>query len=1013
MPYKPFKVENSEGTLFRYRKAAVVLAGSTAAPTDSPTPRSVTILSGEDDDDFDDDALATVDITTLNPRCFYNGVPAHRLCKMESHRAMGGAYSECQTDAGGNTESSGSCSARCKDQLLSSKTLELLTDLEEMEQCLYRWGVASECKDQGVGRYTASAYTDWIVFYSEVKARGLVALCSTPDVIVELINAGEDSCPEDVAARVNGAWTDTVISACMVANQYESTEPYKTAIPSTTQDMFFDTDSDSTAMDKWCNANCNDNPPVCPTSHCQQTPIRSAKAKCSPGCQVHLQTPAFQVMEGSSEVKCLTYMLQPEVTASLSQDTISFISNNADDISECASSAGTRIPGFAAGKCTSKGMAVDCSGNGVCEEDVRRGRFVEEDLFTAVCNCNQGYIGKFCDKTVAVSEIQKNFETCTASDCGQNGNFVQCQPVSFGGEEVQLPVCACVGDFFGEKCGLSSADVEKQNQEKAQTVELLKSIEDIKKTKLTVCNGAINRFECPNTDALEQSMRGKCVPKLLDCYLGVTNDDSGDGDGDGDGGGGFAAAAINTDTVKALRTAIESKRDKCVLVSSGEEVGDVALINECAELLAPVRACAGVRCADGSCASECGTSLKKFTTAMCTDATKPVLCADSITCKQSEKECAKIVTYDGCGPGKVACPARPSVCADSLTDCEKEIGCSSDLKFCGFKRIKGTAIMNEENARPEPVCKAECAAEIVEDPEAKEVSFNSADTEEVVIDGSSLSTSTSSRPAMKMRKTSATALTNTLTSGTTATLSVAPVPDSYKQNGPFASQASTLLSAIVSIEPSTAVNVEPGKLEMCFAINDDFSSVDEVQCQEVIDKAAVIYASDTSIDAVFHRYANCKMEYSATDGCFCCTFATHFSVYTVADVAATEASADQLAINAQEVSNAVNPDVGTTAAGNIIADNLATTEASSAAPSEEGASGSGGIIGGVVGALLVIAVVVGAVIMRNKKVTKAPTVELPEVRLTMEGGTVAQADDFATTQNPMGLVAKSSASNVL
>jgi hypothetical protein len=533
---------------------------------------------------------------------------------------------------------------------------------------------------------------------------------------------------------------------------------------------------------------------------------------------------AFRVMEGSSEVKCLTYMLQPGVmtTNILSQDTISFISNNENAIGNCAQASGTRIPGFAAGKCTSKGMAVDCSGKGVCEED-SSGR-----VTLNVCSCNKGFNGKFCGKIADVSEVQRNFRgACAASDCANGGRFIGCQPVDFAGDEVQLPDCECVGGFFGDRCEQTAADVERVNTAKAQTVELSNKLEEVKQTKLTACSEATKPFACPNTDALDASIRGNCVTKLLDCYAATASEDDGDGDGDG-GVGGFAAPSINTDALVAVRRAIETKRDECVRVFSGAEIGDMALINACAELLAPVRACEGRRCADGSCApvaSKCGTGLEEFTTAMCTDATKPVLCADSITCKENEKECAKAVAYNGCGPGKVACPARPSVCGNSVAECEKDIGCTGGLQFCGFKRIKGAAVINEGNARPEAICKAKCDVEIVEDPEAKEFSFSSAATEEVVITGSTgsspLNTTITTRPAMKMRKTSAAALTNKLT-GTTATpsLLVTAVSDSYKQNGPFSNQESTLLSAIISIEPSTAVDVEAGQLEMCFALND-------------------------------------------------------------------------------------------------------------------------------------------------------------------------------------------------
>jgi hypothetical protein len=141
------------------------------------------------------------------------------------------------------------------------------------------------------------------------------------------------------------------------------------------------------------------------------------------------------------------------------------------------------------------------------------------------------------------------------------------------------------------------------------------------------------------------------------------------------------------------------------------------------------------------------------------------------------------------------------------------------------------------------------------------------------------------------------------------------------------------------------------------------------------------------------------MDYSTTDGCFCCTFVTHFSVYTVADVAATEASADQLAINAQQVSNTVNPDIGANAAAYIAAAAVsqkgAPVPATDAEPS--GFLGLGlrleFIIGGLVGALVVIAALAAFVIKRNQA-GKRPATELQEVGEAME-------DRTSFAQNPM------------
>jgi hypothetical protein len=171
----------------------------------------------------------------------------------------------------------------------------------------------------------------------------------------------------------------------------------------------------------------------------------------------------------------------------------------------------------------------------------------------------------------------------------------------------------------------------------------------------------------------------------------------------------------------------------------------------------------------------------------------------------------------------------------------EEIGCANDKKFCGFKRIKGTAVIDEEHARPEPICKNECAAETVEDPEPKTVTFDESAPKATITIGAASNSETglaTTRPAMMLRKTSADALKSTLnTTGTTAaapTIVITPVADSYKQNGPFGGATqSTLLSTIISIEPTSAVDVAPGKLELCFAINDETANTSPEKCQQV------------------------------------------------------------------------------------------------------------------------------------------------------------------------------------
>jgi len=823
-----------------------------------------------------------------------------------------------------------------KKAVFSSDALEFVSNMHELDQCLYRWGVATQCDDEGV---YGSSYVAWINFYRKAQEQDIFETCSEPDFEVVKIQVGAQSCSGAVGQNVNSAWQTTLVTKCKAQTE-------------------------------------------------------SAESECSPTCIEALKSKAFQAMEGQDEVECLQALVQGDVKAAtigMSQDTVDFIARNTDAMALCAASSGTRIPGLVAGKCTSKGMAEDCAGNGVCEEESSDG--VDTEF---VCVCNEGFAGKYCQKTAEKSEVFTKYEEACPETCPDGGtpqgggDVVICEPVDFAGEEVKIPLCECAAGFFGESCEKSADNVRKENEAQLQKKVIADKLEEIKQDKLTACQDSARPFQCPKTDA-DSGGTGKCVTKPLDCYV-VDND----GDVDGDGAAGFAQ-------IMAQQARIESERDQCGKLFSGEETGEEETGEEdriavCADLLAPLRACQDARCPDGSCAasiSECKTSLEDFTNTVCADVAKPVLCADSITCKESEQECARVVAYDGCAPGKVSCPARPSVCVEDLASCQQETGCASGLMFCGFKRIKGTAVIDEETARPVPICKVECTAEIVQDPAPTEINFDLV-TEDVPLKISSADSNTNSRPAMMMVTHASTAITSTLNSSSPAapTISISSLPSSYKQNGPFSQQLSTLLSTIISIEPSSSVDVAPGKLEFCFAINDEFGNDSEDQCQSVTDNAAVVYATDTSIDAESKYYAGCSMRFDPTDGCFCCTFATHFSVYTVSDVAAADSSQDQLLINAQAVSSSADVDRGTNAASEIEIDNQNADGDLGANPNTAdsgGGVGVGGIIGGVVATLCLIGAIAAVAVHKKRK---------QRLRAQSAGGSVFEIAERGT-ENPI------------
>jgi hypothetical protein len=219
---------------------------------------------------------------------------------------------------------------------------------------------------------------------------------------------------------------------------------------------------------------------------------------------------------------------------------------------------------------------------------------------------------------------------------------------------------------------------------------------------------------------------------------------------------------------------------------------------------------------------------------------------------------------------------------------------------------------------------------------------------------------------MRMRKTSASALISTTGTIDTPNIAISSVADSYKQNGPFGGALrSTLLSTIISIEPDTDVNVAPGKLKFCFAINDETANIGRESCQQVMNNAAVMYTNSTAIDAESKEYARCAMEFDA-GGCFCCTFASHFSIYTVADIIATEASLDQQAINVQAVTSKVESDLGTNAATAIEADNQDGDVGTHVDSTIVGGSKIGGVAGGVFDGLCLV-VAIAAVVAKKRE----------------------------------------------
>jgi hypothetical protein len=114
------------------------------------------------------------------------------------------------------------------------------------------------------------------------------------------------------------------------------------------------------------------------------------------------------------------------------------------------------------------------------------------------------------------------------------------------------------------------------------------------------------------------------------------------------------------------------------------------------------------------------------------------------------------------------------------------------------------------------------------------------------------------------------------------------------------------------------------------------------------------------------------MDFNEKTGCFCCTFAIHFSVYTVADKGVAASSADQQIVNAQAVSSKVKSDVGTNAASEIAQEKAAEKEPEKAGVASKlgdmaEKAGVGGIIGGVVATLCLIAAIAAVVVHKKRK----------------------------------------------
>ena len=208
----------------------------------------------------------------------------------------------------------------------------------------------------------------------------------------------------------------------------------------------------------------------------------------------------------------------------------------------------------------------------------------------------------------------------------------------------------------------------------------------------------------------------------------------------------------------------------------------------------------------------------------------------------------------------------------------------------------------------------------------------------------------------------------------------------------------------MAVEPSETVDIEVGNVQWCFPINDEYANTNKDQCAAVLNSAAVYYVENKfDFGATPIKHAGCNADFSVSIGCSCCTYPTHFSVYSVID---EEANSD---IKAQETSKLTSNANGVdTAAGTTAVDAAAAIDGTSDTTSDSSADGSSGgnvaiIAGGVAGALLVVLAV--ALVIRHKR-----------AKASEEGGSQQKADDAVTqeedqdgyTSNPMRTMSQAS-----
>jgi hypothetical protein len=632
-------------------------------------------------------------------------------------------------------------------------------------------------------------------------------------------------------------------------------------------------------------------------------------------------------------------------------------------------------------------------------------------------------------KSPKEEDVKSETDTKYAS-CPKDAAGIECggstkgrcdtKSVKFGAETSEVKECVCIDEakFTGESCDIAKetyvAEAVKEDKKKEEAVMMKKNVTEIVKRRKEACTTP-GQVQCPDLENMG-AFRKACVWNSVQCY------------------------SLASDPEKE---AVDSKRTLCETEQTAT-TKNRALIKDCAELLAPIEAppleallpCDGERKLDGSCDEAAYEAdyytdssfamidrpalLAQATEILCTDASMPILCTDGRTCRADSTKCAAAVPYDGCPLGTVACPGREDTCVSSKAKCEERVGCTDGMQFCGFDRVDtGSAKLSSTFARPEPICKAQCKFNVSTTVTPQEFAVDRAEiAAEITASGSKIfecKGEGSTRPAMRMKMRSSTALQKKSDSEADVAITISPVDDSYKQHGPFSNfiDRATVLSPTVSIEPSSDVDVELGSLELCFAINDEFANTDEAKCGAVLGGASVYYVSTaTDLTVTPTKYANCAVDYSTDGGCFCCTEATHFSVYTVVDESTTAAVKDAEAAVATAAASDVDTERGVTAGD----DASATDDAASAAADTSGddtgtettdpATDSGGgalgaIIGGVVGGLALIAVVALLVVRKSQANSAGQSEAYKEKAIQQPGERAPSIDVNEDFRNPM------------